>query len=457
MSRTCDIAIIGGGFSGLAVLANIVRTAARPFSIIVVSRDAETVFGPAYSTPRMEHLLNVRAEGMGLFDDDHRGFYTWAAARNKNVKPHEYLPRRLFSEYLTEIRKDTLAAAKKKSIAFEFLRAEVEDIIPAEATLRIETDQGEIAARDIVLAIGNTLKAKEDNSVGARLVTDVWRYDYESLKGQTDVKNVAVVGSGLTALDSIISLLTCGWKGKITCLSGSALLPQAHPPVYDSTQIKRPERTDFIGKSLSGVLKSLRKTARGPNWPYAIDSLRPLHQELWTGFSKRDRLRLSQKYFNLWNIHRHRCAAEIRAQADEARAGGTLEMIKARCTGFRPVENGVEVALLQGGQPKAQVFDLVFKCIGVNYAVANNPLLMKLIDKGFIKAADTPYGIMANEQLRVYEGKGGTIHALGTPLFGQLFETTAVPELRHQAAKVAADVIASFAGLSRSREAGAGG
>ena len=104
--------------------------------------------------------------------------------------------------------------------------------------------------------------------------------------------------------------------------------------------------------------------------------------------------------------------------------------------------NSVEVALQQGKQSRAETFDLVFKCIGVNYAVANNPLLTTLIQKKIVKAAENPYGIQADDKFRAYNGPGGVIHALGTPLFGQLFETTAVPDLRHQAAKVAADIIA---------------
>jgi hypothetical protein len=68
-----------------------------------------------------------------------------------------------------------------------------------------------------------------------------------------------------------------------------------------------------------------------------------------------------------------------------------------------------------------------------------------------LKSAGNPYGIAADDNYRVYDGPAGVIHALGTPLFGQLFETTAVPELRHQSARVAADVIALRQGPSQSR------
>lgn len=455
MAETCDIAIVGGGFSGLAVLANLVRSTSGPLNIICVSRDNPGVFGPAYSTPRPEHLLNVRAEGMGLFDDDHAGFHAWAAAQDENIKPGDYLPRRLYAEYLSAIHENALAAASHKNMNVRFVRAEVSDIQPRNK-LQIITDGPYVDAAGVVLAIGNTLKAREDAQAQPRLVADVWNYDYEALAQARDIQHIAVVGSGLTALDSIISLLNCGWRGRLTCLSGSALLPMAHPAAYDKSRLKAAERAKYVGQRPSRIMHELRKTARGADWPYAIDSLRSLTQPMWNALSPADRLRVAQKYFNLWNIHRHRCDSSIRAQADAAIASGRLAMVRARCTGFQADAAGVDIGLQQGGRQTTQRFDLAFKCIGVNYAAANNPLLTTLLDTGVVKGAGNPYGIAADENFRVYDGPAGVIHALGTPLFGQLFETTAVPELRHQSARVAADIISLRSGLSQSRAAGAG-
>lgn len=457
MAKSCDIAIVGGGFSGLAVLANLIKKAKRPFSVTIVSRDPPDVFGPAYSTPRPEHLLNVRASGMGLFEDNHGGFYEWAARTDKNIKPGEYLSRSLYARYLAGIREESLALAAQKSITVDFVRAELADIIPARSTLRLVTDGESIDAKNVVLAIGNTLKAKEEPQT-TRLISDVWNFSYELLEKAEDIRHVAVIGSGLTALDTIISLLNSQWKGKITCLSGSALLPQPHPAEYDASKLQTPNRTQYIGKRLSGIMQALRRDvkARAKDWPYVVDSVRPLIQEIWKGLNSKDRLRLSQKYFNLWNVHRHRCDANIRRQIDDAAAAGTVAMVKAKCTGFTPVQGGVDVTLEQAGKIRTERYDIVFKCFGINYAVTNNPLLTTLLNKGLLKSADTPYGIMADANFRACYGPSGTIYALGTPLFGQLFETTAVPELRSQAAKIAEELISGRSSLSQSPAAGGG-
>ncbi|MEZ0225080.1 MAG: FAD/NAD(P)-binding protein [Alphaproteobacteria bacterium] len=457
MANPCDIAIVGGGFSGLAVLANIVQKAKRPLSVTIISRDPPDVFGPAYSTPRPEHLLNVRAAAMGLFDDNHRGFYEWAAARDKNIKPDEYLSRNLFARYLASVREETLLAAEKKSIIVDFVRAELTDIVPASSALRLVTDGKSIEAKNVILAIGNTLKAKEEPQT-PRLISDVWNFNYEALERVEDIHHVAIIGSGLTALDTIISLLNRKWKGKITCLSGSALLPQPHPIAYDAAKVKPAERQKYLGRRLSGVMQALRKDiqARINEWPYVIDGVRPLVQEIWKGLSPKDRQRMSQRYFNLWNVHRHRCDANIRKQIDDAAATGAFAMLKAKCTGFTPVQGGVDVAMERDGKSLTERYDIVFKCFGINYAVANNPLLMTLLNKGLLKSADNPYGIAADANFRACYGPSGTIYALGTPLFGQLFETTAVPELRHQAAKIADEIISGRSGLSQSPAADGG-
>ena len=220
-----DIAIVGGGFSGLAVLANLVREAPGPVSIAVISRDPPETFGPAYSTPRPEHLLNIRAEGMGLFAGHPCGFFEWAREKNSAAGPGNYLPRRLYAEYLRSILRDTRELAVKKNITLRFLRAEIEDIEQAEGSLRIAPDVA--TARNVVLAIGNSLKAETTRHRDARLVRDPWAYDYAALAGKTG--KIALIGGGLTALDALVSILASGWQGRVFCFSRSGLLPEAHP------------------------------------------------------------------------------------------------------------------------------------------------------------------------------------------------------------------------------------
>lgn len=439
--RRFDIAIVGGGFSGLATLANLVRGAAAPMAIALVSRDDPRAFGPAYSTTRPEHLLNVRAQAMGLFADRHRGFYEWASARDPAVTPNDYLPRMLYHDYLSSVLDETCDLAREKSISLEFIRAEVEDVREDRNALRLITGGGEIAAGQVVLAIGNALKSSASAKDDGRLVGNPWAYDFNAPENLR-FRRVALIGSGLTALDTLVSIFRAGWTAEITCFSGSGLLPMAHPDEYDSAQVFSYPAEDLRGKRLSHILHRLRTAARTHPWQYAVDSLRPLIQDIWKSLLPEDRLRLAEKYFTLWNVRRHRCAAHIRAQADASISSGGLKMVRARCAAARAASDGVTLDLRHaGGRAETAQFDLAFRCTGVNYAVANNPLLSRLLESGMLNDAGNPYGVSADGEYRGYQGTGGSIYLIGTPLFGQLFETTAVPELREQAAAVAASLL----------------
>lgn len=437
-----DIAIIGGGFAGLAVLANLVRQLTRPMSIAVISRDPVGVFGPAYSTPRQEHLLNVRAAAMGLYADDHAHFLKWAQTAGHDVKGGDYLPRPLYGQYLAAVLAETRALAAERNIPLDFFQGEVEDVADEDEFLEIRSGADTIPARYVVLAVGNSLKAKEDKVEG--LVSNPWHYDFAQLQGKS---RVAIIGTGLTAADTIISILRSGWKGKMACFSGTGLLPRPHVPEYDATRVPKVDGGRFLNRRLSQIMHEIRKDvkASATEWQYVIDSLRPLTQDLWRSLSATDKTRLVEKYFTLWNVHRHRYAAQISAEIDAAIASGQLTIEKAKCRDVSPVAGGVSIELQsRNGASHREVFDIAFNCVGVNYKIENNPLLKKLADSGMLKRANNPYGVAASDNFVGARKMGGMLHVFGTPLFGQLFETTAVPELRVQAAAVAKSIISTL-------------
>lgn len=437
-----DIAIIGGGFSGLAVLANLVKALTRPMRIAVVSREPAGVFGPAYSTPRAEHLLNVRASAMGLYADDHGHFLKWAQDNGHNAKAGDYMPRPLYGQYLASVLAETKAAAAERNIPLDFFQGEVDDVADEDEYLEIRSGSDIIAARYVVLAIGNSLKAQEDKVAG--LVNNPWHYDFSALK---DKSSVAIIGSGLTAADTIVSILRSGWQGKMACFSGTGLLPRAHLPEYDAARVPKVDGSRFLNQRLSRIMLEIRKDVKtaGVEWQYVIDSLRPLTQDLWRSLGATDKTRLAEKYFTLWNVHRHRYAASISDEIDAAIASGQLTLEKAKCRDVSPIDGGVSIELhTRNKPPRRETFDIAFNCVGVNYKIDNNPLLKKMTESGMLKRASNPYGVTASDNFVGARKMGGMVHVFGTPLFGQLFETTAVPELRAQAAAVAKSIISTL-------------
>jgi len=424
--ETCDVAIIGGGFAALATLANIVQHREKPLSVCIIARGGLGDFGPAYSTPRHEHLLNVRAGGMSLWLDQPTHFAEWCRQENiAGASPAAFMPRAVYHRYLQHVLDGTLAQAKEKGIAVHMLDDTSVAVAPG-YSLSLQSGKA-VAASHIVLATGNNLRAARETAIPG-VVTDPWHYDYAALPGSG---TVAVIGSGLTAMDAIISLLNAKWPGKIICLSSHALLPRAHLASVDAARTPKLKAEDFVGKPLSALLHNLRSAAKpfGTEWPYAVDALRSLTQLIWQNMAPFDRQRLAGKYFSLWNVHRHRAAPQIWQQVDAAIQRGQLQLVKARAAGYAAEDSGVKISLRHGDTLHV---DRAFICTGIGYGAEKDPLFRSMREAGLLPAGN----VAADGSFRIGGTGSNGIYALGAPLFQQLFETTAVPELRLQADKI---------------------
>src|SRR5690348_18472789 len=75
-----DIAIIGGGASGVLTAAHL-REAAPALRVAVLDAGARAARGLAYGTPYGAHLLNVPAARMSAFAQDPDHFKRWLEAR----------------------------------------------------------------------------------------------------------------------------------------------------------------------------------------------------------------------------------------------------------------------------------------------------------------------------------------------------------------------------------------
>ncbi|HEY8189069.1 MAG TPA: hypothetical protein VIF12_00175, partial [Micavibrio sp.] len=77
----------------------------------------------------------------------------------------------------------------------------------------------------------------------------------------------------------------------------------------------------------------------------------------------------------------------------------------------------------------------VINCTGPDYRrmIAGNPALASLSSQGFVKPGPLGLGIATPDAPGLY--------AIGTILLGEKLETTAVPELRVQAAEIAQRIV----------------
>lgn len=96
------IAVIGGGFSGVAVAAQLLRRG-RPVRVTLVNRFGPVGRGVAYRTRIEAHVLNVAAGGMSGLPDDPDHFLRWARERDAALHAGSFVSRRLYGEYLEHL------------------------------------------------------------------------------------------------------------------------------------------------------------------------------------------------------------------------------------------------------------------------------------------------------------------------------------------------------------------
>ena len=194
-----------------------------------------------------------------------------------------------------------------------------------------------------------------------------------------------------------------------------------------------------------------RTVAETGDWRAAIDGLRPVTAQLWRGLSEDDRRTFLTDDARAWDVRRHRmppvtAAPSRRHRRVPAAGSGTPARSRRRP---RPID-GVRVTLTDGTELTVAA---VVNCTGPVGALAKDPLLAALTQTGLVRPGPSGLGIDTADDGRVLGVLPPTIpfYAIGTLRRGNLWETTAMPEIREQAYDVARSVWRALHGEVRRR------
>jgi uncharacterized NAD(P)/FAD-binding protein YdhS len=448
-----DLIIVGGGFSGVALAAELVRSRV-PLSITLVESGRRLGRGLAYGTPFAAHLLNTRADQMSLFADDPGHFLRWRHVHGHATSAAEFVPRKDYGEYLEE---SLLAACTARSRARLTVQLEtrVTDVAKTASGFDVALSDGRrLESANVVVATGHPKPA--DPLRGAvpddapRYLRDPWRHD--DLERVAAADSVLLLGAGLTAVDVVLALEQRGHRGPVHALSRRGLLPRPHRARRETLpdDLQTALAVGIALNDLRGITAIVKRVAaaaeeRGVGWQAVFDALRPLTPRIWAALCARDRYRFVRWLKPFWDVHRHRLPPVQAGRLAALRARGRLAVLAGRLTGGTDCGDSVVVDYrLRNGKRVSERYDWVVNCTGSSFAkAACPPLERRLLERGLLLPDPLGLGYVTDANGGVLGPRGPVrgLHLLGPACRPIFWEHTAVPELRAQAVALAAELL----------------
>ena len=440
------VAVIGAGASGCLTVAHLARAAARrreELDLVLVD-PGPAGQGVAYSTSDPRHRLNVPSCGMSAWPDDPGHFVRWLRAGiDPETAATGFAPRRHYRDYLTDTVDEALAAAP--SVRLERVVARAADLGRMGDRLRLVLADG--AARPVdaaVLATGHappaTTWAPPALRRSARFVADPWDRTAAAPTVPADGV-VLLVGAGLTMADMALRWGRAGARVHVTSRHGLLPLPHAREVAEPAALVEPlPDGPLTLAEARHLVFDHLRATG---DWRRAVDGLRPVTTQLWTRLDDPSRAAFLAGAARRWDRVRHRVDPGIHDALDRMRREGRLVVHAASVIGAAERADALEVDLSDGAHV---VVDAVVNCTGSTGTLGGgaDPLVSSLLEAGLATPGPLDLGFHTDATGRLMPAAGvpAAIWAVGPLRKGELWESTAVPEIRRQAAELAAAMVA---------------
>jgi len=258
-------------------------------------------------------------------------------------------------------------------------------------------------------------------------------------------------------VDVVLRLKQEGRRGRITAVSRHGLLPRTRGDTSPSAP------AIGVGDTLKGSLhlfSALRAAIarQDGDWRSVIDGLRPATNSLWQALTLDEKRRFLRHVRPWWEVHRHRMPEESAETISALIAEDRLSVRAARIDNIE-VQGVCAVVSLRPRatqRQETQAFARVINCTPGQSDIAqtSNPLLADMRRKGFLRSDPLGLGVDCNEKGALRNSRGEALEglfAIGPLLQGNLFEATAVPDIRLQADALAQSMGSFLRNASASR------
>lgn len=463
--QSADILIVGGGLSGSMLAVQLLRLR-EPRRILIIEPRNELGRGEAYSATELGHTLNGNAARMSV-DPDNPDDLTqwltqfiaeggWPESDEQHVPVAElFPPRGIFGLYVQQRLAEARAVGAGHGSSVEHVRGEVVDLDVSEQGVALSLADGQLLqGRFAVLATGmyaaSRTPQRQSSGLNAAAV-DPW--NVSAMKQLDPQARVLIIGSGLTMVDAVVSLQQAGHRGPVDIFSRHGLLPHVRrqPPAW----------ADFLGEDHSirsprQLMRKLREQCAlaiesGIDWQAPLDTVRANVGRLWSQATDVQRRQFVRHVRPWWESHHHRSpplSAALLAQLIEE---GRVTIQAASLQGLEILPSGqLQIHIRRRGQTQSStvIGDALINSTGIEYdwRRVDRPLPRQLLARGLIQPGPLALGIAADHGGAVLDDQkrvSSRLFAMGPPLRGMWWESTAVTDVALQAKALAARLSAS--------------
>lgn len=452
------IGIIGAGFSGTMTAVQLIEKSTVPCEIILINKRESFNQGIAYHPYSESHLLNVTVGKMSAFPSKPSHFLEWLMQydrlnySDKMLTENSFVPRKIYGEYLRSVWDKAQEHADAKQIRVRKIDGLVLDLDFFNNQVELTLDHGtKLTVDRCVIATGNHVPrnptiANMDFYSSSSYFRNPWKLD--AVKMERSVQPVLIIGNGLTMADTVLGLLEHGFKGQIYSISpnGLNMLPHQNAAFqYSKLLDELSTNTTLLDlvKLVNKHIKAVREN--GISAEPIINSLRPHTPAIWRSLSDVEKRLFMARLRHLWGVARHRIPMHIHDKLQQLRIDGKLTIIAGKITDIHQSNESITVHYFDKKQLLTKTLHVsrVINCTGPESDLSRleNHFLNNCLNTGIVTQDPLKLGICTNIQTFQILNKNGLPHphlfTLGANLKGELWESTAVKELREQADKLA--------------------
>ncbi|MBR1125135.1 FAD-dependent oxidoreductase [Bradyrhizobium lablabi] len=433
--------IIGGGASGVLLAYQLLHRSTPELRVTLIERRPDIGRGLAYHTGNPEHVLNVRVANMSALPDEPDHFWRWLNSRDGVPPPCPdafcFVPRRIYGDYIASL---LTTSTGRSSHRLTVVQGNCIDVCEDAGEISVSLEDGRRYAGHVaILATGNDVTSSSPYHV------DPW-----SAQPSSDIDPdapVLLLGTGLTMVDRVQSLIQDGHRGPIIAMSRRGLLAKSHRRV---SPFPIEEAEVPFGADISRLLQWLRgkidaHMAQGGDWRSVIDGLRPHTQRLWRELPQASRRRFLEHARAWWDVHRHRMAPEVEARITDALYTGRLTLMAAKMIGTEPAPSGAVVRYRRRGQREVRSMEVgaIIDCTGIvkDPMASANPAVRSLFERGLARVDPLRIGIETSPEGAIVNREGvpsERLFAVGPLTRAAFWEIIAIPDIRNQCAELAA-------------------